>query len=575
MESNRPRIRAADIDNAEFDIVIVGAGAAGSILAARLSEKPALKIALVEAGADLPPGQEHRDILDPLPIAYGVPGRSWSGLTAGITVQSRTAPDRRTKRFIQGRGIGGGSAINGSFAFRGQPEDYDGWAAAGAVGWAWQDVLPYFCKLETDLDIRNHLHGSDGPIKIRREVRSAWSPFSQYLAEELRQKGHRWLDDYNGQFDDGYAAPPMANLPDRRIPTSTAYLTAKVRQRPNLTIIPQTEMQELIFEGRRVTGVRARLPDGAARIFGREVILSCGGIFTPALLQRSGIGRADYLRELGIEVRSDLPGVGEGLKNHPKIDIAFHLPNASRQRADIRSIGQVCARLSSGRPGCMPHDMGLMAINRTTWHALGRQIGALMLALYQPKSTGHVRITGTGGLTSDIEIDFALLDHDDDFLRMRDGLALALRLLAKAQAQRVINTVFMPNQRLVAKLQHHNAANAVAADIIRRMFASSMIRKLALGPGIIEPGALAQSPDGLERMIRAHTNLSHHVCGTCRMGEDGDPDAVLTPDCRVRGIDGLRVVDASIFPDIPRAGMFVPVMMAAEKMADQIGTDMR
>lgn len=570
MGSNRHPIRAADIDGARFDIVIVGAGAAGSILAARLSEDAALNIALIEAGGDLPPGEEHPDILDPLPIAYGVAGRSWSELSADITVHARSAPARRTKRFTQGRGIGGGSAINGSFAFRGQPEDYDGWAAAGAAGWGWQEVLPYFRKLETDLDIDNALHGSDGPMMIRRERRSAWSPFSEHLAGALQKQGYRWLDDYNGEFEDGYAAPPMANLPERRIPTSTAYLTAEVRQRRNLTILPDTEMRELIFEGRRATGIRAALPDGTARIFAREVILSCGGIFTPALLQRSGIGRADHLKKLGIPVRVDLPAVGEGLKNHPKLDIAFHLPDASRQRADIRSIGQVCARLSSGRPGCMPHDMGLLAINRTTWHALGRQIGALMLALYQPKSAGHVRITGRQGLPSEIDIDFALLGHDDDFLRMRDGLALALRLLAGAQARGVINTVFAPNQKLVARLQKHNTANAVAAGIIGGMFSSSLIRRLALGPGIIEPGALAEDAEGLEQIVRRHANLSHHVCGTCRMGAEGDPDAVLTPDCRVRGTEGLRVIDASIFPEIPRAGMFVPVMMAAEKMADRI-----
>lgn len=575
MIANRQSLRAADIDGARFDIVIVGAGAAGSILAARLSEETGLNVALIEAGSDLPPGQEHPDILDPLPIAYGVPGRSWSGLSADITVQARSASTRRTKRFTQGRGIGGGSAINGSFAFRGQPEDYDGWVAAGAAGWGWQDVLPYFRKLETDMDIAGPLHGSEGPMPVRREVRSAWSPFSEHLACELQKQGYPWLEDYNGEFVDGHAAPPMANLSDRRMPTSTAYLTAEVRQRPNLTIIPETEVREVIFEGRRATGIRAALTDGTVRIFAREVILSCGGIFTPALLQHSGIGRCDHLRRLGVPVRVNLPGVGEGLKNHPKLDIAFHLPRASRQRADIRSIGQVCARLSSGRAGCMPHDMGLMAINRTTWHALGRRIGALMLALYQPKSAGHVRISGAKGPASEIDIDFALLDHEDDFLRMREGLVLALRLLASAQARNVINTVFMPNQNLVARLQAHNAANAVAAEIIGGLFSSSLIRRLALAPGIIDPGMLAGDPAGLEGLLRAQANLSHHVCRTCRMGADDDPEAVLTPDCRVRGVEGLRVVDASIFPEIPRAGMFVPVMMAAEKMADQIRRDRR
>lgn len=565
-----PRPSAAALDEARFDVLIVGAGAAGCILAARLSEDPKRSVALIEAGDDLPPGTESRDILDPLPIAYGVPGRSWPGLTADITVQPSRAEARRSKRFTQGLGIGGSSTINGSFAFRGQPEDYDGWAAAGATGWGWADVLPYFRKLETDLDVSGPMHGSNGPIPIRREARANWALFSDYLADALMREGYPWLDDYNGAFGDGCASPPMANLPDRRIPTASAYLTQEVRRRPNLTILPNVEAEALLFEGRRVVGVRARLPGGDARILAGEVILSCGGIFTPVLLQRSGIGPASLLRTLGIDPRLDLAGVGEGLKNHPKIDVAFHMPNRSRQRREIRAIGQVCARYSSNRPGCQPHDMGLVAINRSTWHALGRQIGALMIALYQPKSAGHVRLTGAAGRPADVEIQFALLDDEADFARMRDGLGLGLRLLAGAQARGIVNTVFMPNAKLVARLQKRTAANTIAAEVLRCMFASDRVRRVALGTGVLDPARLLSDPAGLGAIIGLHTNLSHHVCSTARMGAAGDPRAVVTPDCRVRGAEGLRIVDASIFPDIPRAGMFIPVMMAAEKVADEI-----
>lgn len=561
---------AASLNGAQFDVLIVGAGAAGCILAARLSEDPQRKVALVEAGDDMVPGSEPRDIMDPLPIAYSVSGRSWSGLTADITVRPSTAAARRTKRFTQGLGIGGSSAINGSFAFRGQPEDYDSWAAGGAAGWGWRDVLPYFRKLETDLDFQGAMHGSTGPIPIRREPRKNWAPFSEYLVESLMREGYPWLDDYNGQFEDGCASPPMANLPDRRIPTSVAYLTTDVRQRPNLSILSNVGVQELLFEGRRVTGIRADAPEGEVRIFGAEVILSCGGIFTPVLLQRSGIGPADRLKALGIEPRIDLPGVGEGLKNHPKIDVAFHLPNRSRQRPEIRSIGQVCARYSSNQTGCQPHDMGLIAVNRTTWHSLGRQIGALMVALYQPRSAGHVRLTGRDGRPSDIDIQFALLEDELDFARMREGLAFALRLLAGAQSRGIINTAFIPNAKLVSRLQKHSSANAVAAEVIRVLFSSERVRQVALRQGVLDIGDVIGKADELARMVSLHTNLSHHVCCTSRMGAADDPDAVVTPDCKVRGTEGLRVVDASIFPDIPRAGMFVPVMMAAEKMADEI-----
>lgn len=565
----------AEISDQIFDYVIVGAGAAGSVLAARLSEDPVIRIALLEAGADVLPGQEHPDVLDPLPIGAGVPGLSWPGLRADITVQPSTDAKRRSKAFTQGKGIGGGSMINGSFAFRGQPEDYDGWVQNGATGWGWQDVLPYFRKLEADLDIDGPLHGTSGPMPVRREARSAWAPFSGYLAEIMLARGYPWLDDYNGQFEDGCASPPMANLPQKRIPTSSAYLTHQVRQRRNLSILTRAEVRGLLFEGARVTGVEAILQGSRVRLLGTEVILCCGAIFTPALLQRSGIGPAEAIKAAGLAPRVNLPGVGRGLKNHPKIDVAFHLPKSSRQRQDNRTIGQVCLRYSSDQPECRPHDMGLVAINRTSWHALGDRIGALMIALYQPKSEGSVRVTGPGGQISEIAVTFGLLDHDDDFARLRGGLAKGLRLLAGAREAGLINTIFMPDPKLVARLQPHTRTNALAAHAIGALLDNGLLRSLALHRSALEATTLADERTALESILRQHTGLSHHVSCTCKMGAETDPMAVLTPDCRVRGVPGLRIIDASIFPDISRAGMFFPVMMVAEKMADQIRRERR
>lgn len=553
-----------------FDYLIVGAGAAGCILAARLSENSGLRIGLLEAGSDMSPGSEHADVLDPLPIAAGVPGLSWQGLTANAAVQISQTSANRTKRFVQGYGVGGGSVINGSFAFRGQPEDYDGWAMAGAKGWDWASVLPYFCKLETDMDFDGPLHGNDGPIPVRREKRTAWAPFSSFLADYMHGQGYSWLADYNGEFHDGCASPPMANLPHKRIPTSTAYLTAAVRSRPNLKILAGVAADKLRLEGRRVTGIEATVQGAPVNFTANEIILCCGAIFTPALLQRSGIGDAVALKAAGLTPEIDLPGVGRGLKNHPKIDLAFYLPRKSRQRADVRAIGQVCARYSSQRLDCKPHDMGLLAINRTSWHALGSRIGALMVALYQPKSAGSVQLTGPSGRSSDIGIRFGLLNHDDDFARLRDGLALAVRIVTAARAAGLLATPFMPNPKLAARFQPHTSPNAWAARVAGLVIDNPALRTLALGRSTLSDDALDGERGALEAILRDHAGLSHHVSCTCRMGAADDPLAVVTPDCRVRGVAGLRIVDASVFPDIPRAGMFFPVMMVAEKMADQI-----
>jgi choline dehydrogenase len=523
-----------------YDYIIVGAGSAGCVLANRLSEDPSVRVLLLEAG----PRDWHPFIHMPAGLAKLVnkKGVNWNYDTAPVP----TLGNRRLW-WPRGKVLGGSSSINAMCYIRGVPRDYDEWAELGADGWGWNDALPYFKRAEGNTRGTDALHGGDGPLKVS-DLRYA-NPLSGVFVDAAIQAGHARNADFNGARQEGFGLYQVTQANGARCSTATAYLDP-VKSRPNLKVITGALARRVTFERGHASGVvytvgARAFCEGAAR----EVLLCGGAVNSPQLLMLSGIGPAAHLRQLGIEVLADLRGVGGNLQDH--LD-ACTLQHCTR-KITYDHISDIATAWNF-----FMHRQGVGTSNIA-------EAGGFMRSRFAPDQRDDVQFHFVPAM---------LDDHGRHRLRGYGYTVHACNLRPHSRGRILLASA---NAADHPRIEPGYLGDPDGFDLKMMIECVRLSREILAQPAFgpyrgaeIFPGADAQDDAAIEAFIRAKAETIYHPVGSCRMGRADDSEAVVDPKLRVLGVEGLRVVDASVMPKLIGGNTNAPTVMIAERAADLI-----